>query len=68
MNADEMNWLLQTIEGPETAKRFVRAQYERARISYEVMENLARERCWTAYSAFHVLSMATASATVHPTA
>jgi hypothetical protein len=68
MNADEMNWLLHTIEEPETARRFVQAQYERARISYEVMANLAREWCWTDYSTFYVLSMATAGATVHPTA
>jgi hypothetical protein len=47
-----MNWLLQTIEEPETAKRFVQ-QYERARISHEVMANLAREQCWTDCSAFH---------------
>jgi hypothetical protein len=68
MNADEMNWLLQTIEEPDTARRFVQAQYERARISYEVMADLAWERRGTDYSAFCVLSMATASATVHPTA
>jgi hypothetical protein len=68
MNADEMNWLLQTIEEPDTARRFVQAQYERARISYEVMADLAWERRGTDYSAFRVLSMATASATVHPTA
>ena len=43
MNAEEMNCLLQTIEEPET-ERFVRVQYERARIPYEVMANLARER------------------------
>jgi hypothetical protein len=47
MNADEMNWLLQTIEEPETVRRFVQAQYERSTISYEVMANLARERRWT---------------------
>ena len=56
MNADEMNWLLQTIEEPETAKRFVEAQYERARISYEVMANLAREQRWTDYPAVQVLT------------
>ena len=67
MNADEMNWLLQTIEESETAKRFVQAQYERARISHEVMANLAREQCWTDCSAFHVSSTAIASATVHAT-
>jgi len=26
MNSDEVNWLLQTIEDPENAKRFVQAQ------------------------------------------
>jgi hypothetical protein len=67
MNADEMNWLLQTIEESETAKRFVQAQYERARISHEVMANLAREQCWTDCSAFYVSSTAVASATVHAT-
>lgn len=41
MNADEMNWLLQTIEDPETAKRFVQAQYKRGRISYDLMASLA---------------------------
>lgn len=56
MNADEMNWLLQTIEEPETAKRFVEAQYERARISSEVMANLAREQRWTDYPAVQVLT------------
>ena len=47
------NWFLQTIKESETKKRFVQAQYERARISHEVMANLAREQCWTDCSAFH---------------
>lgn len=29
MNSDEVNWLLQTIEEPENAKRFVQAQGQR---------------------------------------
>ena len=49
MNADEMNWLLQTIEEPDTAKRFVRAQYELGRISYQLVVDLARQRDWTDY-------------------
>ena len=49
MNADEMNWLLQTIEEPDTAKRFVQAQYELGRISYQLVEDLARQRDWTDY-------------------
>jgi hypothetical protein len=47
MNSDEVNWLLQTIEDPENAKRFVRAQYQRGRIPYHVMASLARDRNWT---------------------
>ena len=47
MNLDEVNWLLQTIEDPENAKRFVQAQYQRGRIPYHVMACLARERNWT---------------------
>jgi hypothetical protein len=49
MNADEMNWLLQTIEEPDTAKRFVQAQYELGRISYQLVVDLARQRDWTDY-------------------
>jgi len=39
MNSDEVNWLLQTIEDPENAKRFVQAQCQRGRIPYHVMAN-----------------------------
>ena len=46
MNASDMRWLLRTIEDPETAERFVVAQYQRARISYYVMAEIARERGW----------------------
>ena len=49
MNADEMNWLLQTIEEPETAKGFVQAQYELGRIPYQLVVDLARQRGWTDY-------------------
>ena len=46
MNSDEVNWLLQKIEDPENAKRFVLAQYQRGRIPYHVMATLARDRNW----------------------
>lgn len=49
MDADEMNWLLQTIEEPETAGRFVQAQYELGRIPYQLVVDLARQRGWTDY-------------------
>jgi len=54
MNADEMNWLLQTIEEPDTAKRFVQAQYELGRISYQLVVDLARQRDWTDYPPLRV--------------
>jgi hypothetical protein len=54
MNADEMNWLLQTIEEPETARRFVQAQYELGRIPYQLVADLARQRGWTDYLAVRV--------------
>ena len=46
MNASDMSWLLQTIEDPETQERFVVAQFELARISYQLMADIARERGW----------------------
>ena len=51
MNSDEVNWLLQTIEDPENAKRFAQAQYQRGRIPYHVMASLARDRNWTDWPA-----------------
>jgi hypothetical protein len=51
MSSDEINWLLQTIEDPETAKRFVQAQYERGRIPYHVITNLAWEHGWADWPA-----------------
>ena len=47
MNADEMNWLLQTIEEPETARSLMQAQYKRGRISYDLLVHLARQHGWT---------------------
>ena len=46
MNREDLNWLLQTIKDAETAERFVLAQYERGRISLEVMADVSRERGW----------------------
>jgi len=47
MDSDEVNWLLQTIETPEGARRFIQAQFERGRIAIHVMTDVARERGWT---------------------
>jgi hypothetical protein len=46
MNREHVNWLLQTMWDAENAKRFVLAQYERGRISLEVMTDVAREQGW----------------------
>lgn len=46
MNESDIGWLLQTIEDPETAERFVAAQYHRGRLSYQVMTDISRERGW----------------------
>jgi hypothetical protein len=51
MNSNEVNWLLQTIEEPENAKRFVQAQYQRGRIPSHVMASLAQDRNWTDWPA-----------------
>ena len=58
MNADEMNWLLRTIEDPGTANRFVQAQYQRGRISNRVMEALAREHGWTDCASLQLVTAA----------
>jgi hypothetical protein len=46
VNREELNWLLQTIKGVETAERFVLAQYKRGRVSLQVLADIARERGW----------------------
>jgi hypothetical protein len=46
MTAEELNWLLQTIKDGANAERFVRAQYERGRISFQLMADIARKRGW----------------------
>ena len=53
----------QTIEDPETAERFVVAQYDRGRISYHVMAEIARERGWINRTVNEVLIAATRRST-----
>jgi hypothetical protein len=50
---------LQTIKDAETAERFVLAQYERGRISFQMMADVARERRWINRDANQFLTMAT---------
>jgi hypothetical protein len=59
VNREELNWLLQTIKDAETAERFVLAQYERGRISFQMMADVARERRWINRDANQFLTMAT---------
>ena len=51
MNIEELNWLLQTIQDGANAERFVLAQYERGRISFQLMVDISRERGWINRSA-----------------
>ncbi len=67
MNREELNWLLETIKGTETAERFVWAQYERGRISSTVMADVARERSWINRNANQFLTTATCYATEYAT-
>ena len=63
MNADDLRWLLQTIEEPEAAERFVLAQYERGRIPPHVMADIARDRRWIGRAAIQVLTAGTGGST-----
>jgi hypothetical protein len=47
VNRTELHWLLQTIADSQTAERFVSAQYQQGRISFQMMADVARERGWT---------------------
>ena len=63
MNTDDLRWLLQTIEEPETAERFVLAQYKRGRIPDHVMADIACDRRWIGRAAIQVLTAATRRST-----
>jgi hypothetical protein len=65
MNREEVNWLLQTIEGAENAKRFLLAQYERGRISLQLMNDIAPERDCSNRTTAPVLTTATEHSTEH---
>ena len=51
MNRAELNWLLQTIKDAETAERFMLAQHQCGRISFQMMADVARERGWINHAA-----------------
>jgi hypothetical protein len=59
MNRGELNWLLQTIKDAEAAERFVLAQYEHGRISFQMMADVAREQGWSNTTAKQFMTTAT---------
>ena len=67
MNREELNWLLQTINDAENAERFVLAQYERGRVSFLMMLDVARERGWINRSGKQLLTMPTCHSTEYAT-
>jgi hypothetical protein len=67
VNKEELNRLLQTIEDAETAERFVLAQYERRRISSQLMADVGREWSWISRNANQVLTLRTRRSTEYAT-
>jgi hypothetical protein len=63
VNKEELNWLLQTIKDAETAERFVVAQYERRRISSQLMADVGRAWSWINRNANQVLTVTTRHST-----
>ena len=63
MNKEELNWLLQTIKDAKTAELFVLAQYNRGRMSSQVMADVGRERGWIYRTANQFLTTATRHST-----
>lgn len=67
MNKEEMIWLLQTIKDPNNAKRFVLAQYEQGRISFQVMADVSPDRYWINRTASQSLVTPAGPAPEYPT-
>jgi hypothetical protein len=67
VNREELNWLLQTIQDAETAERLVLAQYERGRISLQVLADVARESGWINRTANQFLTTTTRHSTEYAT-
>jgi hypothetical protein len=58
---------LQTIKDSENAERFVLAQYERGRISFQMMADVAQERGWINRTANQFLTTAMRHSTEYAT-
>jgi hypothetical protein len=63
MTAEELSWLLQTIQDTADAERFLLAQYKRGRISFQLMADVARKRDWVNLTANQFAIMMTRSLT-----
>jgi hypothetical protein len=61
MNREELDWLLQTIKDAETAERFVLAQYQRGRISFQMMTDVAQEWSWINFTTNQFMTATTNS-------
>jgi hypothetical protein len=59
MDANDLRWLLQTIETPEMTERFVLAQYKQGRISAHVIAEVGHERPWISQVGIKVRPAAT---------
>jgi hypothetical protein len=59
MDVDDLRWLLQTIDTPEMAERFVLAQYKHGRISAHVNAEIGLERPWISHAAIQAQPAAT---------
>lgn len=67
MNKEELRWLLQTIMDAETAEIFVLAQYERRRISSQLMAGVGGAWSWINRNANQVLTVTTCHSTEYST-
>jgi len=56
---EELNWLLQTIKDAETAERFLLARYQRGRISFQMLADVARDWGWINSAADQCMTLAT---------
>jgi hypothetical protein len=67
VNKEELNWLLLTIKDAEIAERFVLAQYERRRISSQLMADVGWAGSWINRNANQVLTVRTRHSTEYAT-
>jgi hypothetical protein len=67
MHMEELKWLQQTMKNAETVERFVIGQYDRGRMSSQVLADTGRERSWTCGNANELLATTTGSSSEYTT-